>query len=73
MLGAHRVEYGKDDESLPKEERDQLPEGYVMRNGQLMGSPLMLPPVNKVAQPPVWINKPPVNKVSQGFVPKLET
>ncbi len=28
-------------------------------------------PLNKVSQPPVWINKPPVNKVSQGFVPKF--
>ena len=39
-----RIEYGRDDDpSLTEEERAKLPEGFEMRNGQLMGSPLSFP------------------------------
>lgn len=42
-MGAHHISYGKEDESLPSEEREKLPEKYLMKNGQLMGSPLSFP------------------------------
>ena len=43
VLGAHRINYGKEDMSLSQAERDALPESYLMCNGQLMGSPLSFP------------------------------
>ncbi len=43
VLGAHIIEYGRDDPSLSEEEREKLPASFLMQNGQLMGSPLSFP------------------------------
>ena len=43
VLGAHRIEYGRGDPTSSEAEREALPESYVMKNGQLMGSPLSFP------------------------------
>lgn len=43
VLGAHVIDYGRDDLDLPEEEREKLPHSYTMKNGQLMGSPLSFP------------------------------
>ncbi len=43
VLGAHRIEYGKQDPNLSEAEREHLPDAYVMKNGQIMGSPLSFP------------------------------
>ena len=43
VLGAHRIEYGKQDPNLSEAEREHLPDPYVMKNGQIMGSPLSFP------------------------------
>ena len=37
------LSYGKDDPSLSEEERRDLPDSYLMKKGQLMGSPLSFP------------------------------
>ena len=43
MLGAHIISYGKEDESLTESKRAGLPDDFLMKNGQLMGSPLSFP------------------------------
>lgn len=43
VLGAHEIHYGKDDPKLSAQDRAALPDSYVMKNGQLMGSPLSFP------------------------------
>ena len=43
VLGAHVIDYGRDDPSLPEEEREKPPASFTMQNGQLMGSPLSFP------------------------------
>ena len=43
VLGAHIIDYGKEDPGLTEEEREKLPASYLMQNGQLMGSPLSFP------------------------------
>ena len=41
VLGADEIHYGKDDPKLSAQDRAALPDSYVMKNGQLMGSPLV--------------------------------